>query len=186
VIPPDIAASLSPREELRARSPVERPPMLLQSGEAVLRSEYAVLLEGEGTGGRPRSAGVLYLTNHRCVFEVQPSQGVVRNLVRGRPTVTVLDAPLGFVRNVTVLRPRLGRPRLHLEVPRARLTFDVLEPDAWLGAIAEARGALPSPHAAAAVATHTIERQVVKVRCRFCGSLSNEVDGRCSSCGAPL
>lgn len=33
---------------------------------------------------------------------------------------------------------------------------------------------------------HTIERQVVKIRCRHCGSLVNEVEGKCPSCGAPL
>jgi hypothetical protein len=160
--------------------------MLLHPGEAVLRSEYAILLEGEGSPAVPRTAGVLYLSNLRCVFEVQASRGVVRNLVRGRPTVTMLDAPLGLLRNVTVLRPRLGRPRLHLEVPRAQLTFDVLAPDAWHAAIGEACHALPSPHAPPPVATHTIERQVVKVRCRFCGTLNDEVDRRCASCGASL
>jgi hypothetical protein len=160
--------------------------MLLQPGEEILRSEYAVLLEGEGSAVMPRSEGVLYLSTLRCVFEVQPSRGVVRNLVRGRPTVTLLDAPLGFLRNVSVLHPRLGRPRLHVEVPRARMTFDVLDPDGWNDAIAEARRRLPSPHAPPAGTTHTIERQVVKVRCRYCGTLGNEVDGRCPSCGAAL
>lgn len=160
--------------------------MLLGGGEQILRSEYAVLLEGEGTSVLPRSNGVLYLTNHRCVYETHPSRGVVRNLVRGREPVTVLDALLVQIRNVTVLRPRLGRVRLHLEVARARLTFDVLDPDAWRRAIGDARQALPSAHGPAAVATHTIERQVVKVRCRFCGTLANEVDGRCPACGAPL
>jgi rubrerythrin len=33
---------------------------------------------------------------------------------------------------------------------------------------------------------HTIERQVVKIRCRHCGNLVNEVEGKCPSCGAPL
>jgi len=160
--------------------------MLLGADENILRSEYAILLEGQGPGALPRSAGVLYLTNYRCVYETNPSRGVVRNLVRGRETVTVLDAPLAQLHNVTVIRPRLGRVRLHLEVPRARVTFDVLDPDAWHRAIAEARRALPSAHAPPAPATHTIERQVVKVRCRFCGVLANEVDGRCPSCGAPL
>jgi hypothetical protein len=160
--------------------------MLLEAGESILRSEYAVLLEGEGPGVLTRAAGVLYLTNHRVVFEATPSRGLVRNLVRGRHTVTVLDAHLAAIHNVTVLRPTLGRPRLHLEVPRARVTFDVLEPEAWFRAMVDARRALPTPHAGPTVATHTIERQVVKVRCRFCGSLGNEVDGRCPSCGAPL
>jgi hypothetical protein len=160
--------------------------MLLQAGESILRSEYAVLLEGEGPGIMARSAGVLYLTNHRVVFEANPSRGLVRNLVRGRHPVTVLDAHLSEVHNVTVLRPTLGRPRLHLEVPRARVTLDVLEPDKWFLGIVDARRALIPAHHVPAIATHTIERQVVKVRCRFCGSLGNEVDGRCPSCGAPL
>ncbi|MCI4373615.1 MAG: hypothetical protein L3K02_08250 [Thermoplasmata archaeon] len=160
--------------------------MLLGAGENILRSEYAVLLEGESTAVLPRSVGVLYLTGFRCVYETNPSRGVVRNLVRGRETVTVLDAALTLVRNVSVIRPRLGRPRLHLEVHRARLTFDVLDPDAWQAAIADARRSVPPAHAPPTTSTHTIERQVVKVRCRFCGVLANEVDGRCPSCGAPL
>jgi hypothetical protein len=160
--------------------------MLLGGGEEILRSEYAVLLEGQGSGTIPRHVGVLYLTNHRCVYETNPSRGVVRDLVRGREPVTLFEVSLTHVHNVSVLRPRLGRPRLHLEIPRSRLTFDVLDPEAWLGAFTDARRALPSPHAPPPVATHTIERQVVKVRCRFCGVLANEVDGRCPSCGAPL
>jgi hypothetical protein len=158
--------------------------MLLGGGEEVLRSEYAVLLEGRSSAPLPRAEGVLYLTNHRVVFETAPSRGVVRDLVHGRETEMPVDAPLTLLRNVTVLRPRLGRPRLHLEVHRARLTFDVLDPETWRAAIADARQALPPP--GGTPATHTIERQVVKVRCRFCGSLANEVDGRCPSCGAPL
>ncbi|HXQ48464.1 MAG TPA: hypothetical protein VN842_01605 [Thermoplasmata archaeon] len=160
--------------------------MLLGADENILRSEYAVLLEGQGTGVLPRSTGVLYLTNHRCVYETTPSRGVVKNLTRGREPVTILDAPLAQVHNVSVIRPRLGRVRLHLEVHRARLTFDLLDPDAWHRAIAEARRGLLSASAPAVAATHTVERQVVKVRCRFCGVLANEVDGRCPSCGAPL
>jgi hypothetical protein len=160
--------------------------MLLGAGEEILRSEYAVLLEGRAPGVVPRSQGVLYLTNHRCVYETTPSRGVVRDLMRGRETVTLLDAPLPALRNVTVLRPRLGRARLHLEVHGARMTFDVLDPDAWRQAIADARRSLPSGAAVGGAVTHTIERQVVKVRCRFCGALANEVDGRCPSCGAAL
>jgi hypothetical protein len=171
---------------LRAGNTVEREPMLLHAGESVLRSEYAVLLEGEGAGVLPRAPGVLYLTNFRIAFEATPSRGLVRNLVRGRHPVAVLDTDLRAVHDVAVLHPGLGRPRLHLEVPGARVTLDVLEPDAWVRAIAEGRHALPPPPAGGVVATHTIERQVVKVRCRFCGTLGNEVDVRCPSCGASL
>jgi hypothetical protein len=162
--------------------------MLLGPGEGVLRSEYAVLLDGHGPGIVRKSAGVLYLTNHRCLFETSISRGVVRTLVRGRDPVVLLESALPALRNVTVLRPRIGKPRLLIETRQARATFDVLDPDAWFQAVAEARQALPSPYVPppSAITTHTIERQVVKVRCRFCGSLGNEVDGRCATCGAPL
>ncbi len=156
--------------------------MLLGPGEEILRSEYAVLVEGQAAAALDRATGVLYLTNQRCVFEIRASRGVVRDLTRGRTPETLLDASLGTLRNVSVLRPRLGRPRLHIEVHRARLTFDVLDPDAWQRSVAQARRAMAPP----GLVTHTIERQVVKVRCRYCGSLANEVDGRCPSCGASL
>ena len=35
-------------------------------------------------------------------------------------------------------------------------------------------------------ATKTIERQVVKPRCRYCGNLGDEIAGKCSKCGAGL
>jgi hypothetical protein len=162
--------------------------MLLGPGEGVLRSEYAVLLDGHGPGIIRKSTGVLYLTNHRCLFETSISRGMVHSLVRGRDTLVLLESSLPALRNVTVQRPRLGKPRILIETAHARASFDVLDPDAWFHAVAEARQALPSPYAPPVVTTttHTIERQVVKVRCRFCGSLGDEVDGRCAACGAAL
>lgn len=161
--------------------------MLLGHGEGVLRSAYAVVVGGEGPGIERRSAGVLYLTNHRLVFERSVARGVVRTLVEGAETATVLDAPLAALRDAVVRRPRWGKPRFGIETDRLRVTFDVLEPEAWVEAVATARRAPPAvaPPPGVVVA-HTIERQVVKVRCRFCGALGNEVDGRCPSCGAPL
>ncbi len=163
--------------------------MLLGPGESVLRSEYAVLVDGHGPGIVRKTAGVLYLTNHRCIFETAVSRGVVRDFVRGRDASIVLDAPLPTLRNLSVQRPRIGKPRILLDTGHAHATFDVLDPDAWYRAMVQARQALPSPYAPPSVATHTthtVERQVVKVRCRFCGRLANEVDGRCPACGAPL
>jgi hypothetical protein len=154
--------------------------MLLQRDEGVLRSEYAVLIGGEGTGLDRRRAGVLYLTNHRLLFESHQSRGVMR----GRDPVILLDAPLFALTNVSVRRPTLGKPRLVVESGRVRAAFDVLGPDEWVSSTAEARQALAPPHGT--VATHTIERQVVKVRCRFCGRLGDERDGQCPACGAPL
>lgn len=157
--------------------------MLLGHGEVVLRSGYAVADPGDRSDGPPKGPGVLYVTNLRVVFEARRS---ARGLVPRASTETEfqLEVPLHELRNVSVREGRVTRPRLVLELPRGRPTFDVLEPNVWAGAIAQAKRALPPPSAHGS--THTIERQVVKIRCRFCGSLGNEVDGRCPSCGAPL
>jgi len=153
--------------------------MLLGNGESLLRSEYAVL-GGEEIPDPARGPGVLYLTTRRLIFE----SGVPRGIARGRPTRTVIDVSLHDVRDLSIERRRFGRVRLEIALALGRPQFDLGDPQAWAGAIAEAKRALP---VGAPVVTRTvIERQVVKVRCRFCGNLTNEVDGRCSSCGAPL
>jgi hypothetical protein len=154
--------------------------MLLHHGESLVRSAYASLDRSD----HPSSAngpGVLYLTSHRIVFETAASRG----LVRGRDARMVLDASLHAVRDVAVRRGRLGRPRLVVDLGESRPSFDVLEPEDWTVAIAQAKRSLPTA-GSAGLTTLTIERQVVKVRCRYCGNLGNEVDGRCPTCGAPL
>lgn len=158
--------------------------MLLHAGESRLRSAYAVL-EGETPDGT-RGPGVLYLTTQRLVFESSVARSVVHGIMLGRETVTVLDAPLTQVRNASVRHGRVGRDRLVVELTVGRPLFDVLEPEAWVNAIAMAKSTAPPAPLPGLVGTHVIERQVVKIRCRFCGSLGNEVDGRCPTCGAPL
>jgi len=152
--------------------------MLLHHGESLLRSAYAVL-EGEEVPEASHGPGVLYLTTHRLVFE----SGKARGIARGQPSRTVLDASLHAVRNVGIPRRRIGRSRLVVELTIGRPAFDVLDPEGWAGAIAQAKRALP---VAGSGGPTLIERQVVKVRCRFCGHLGNEIDGRCAHCGAPL
>jgi hypothetical protein len=158
--------------------------MLLGHGESLLRSAYAVANSGEGAGS-PYGPGVLYVTTARIVFEAPVTRNRIVRRAAGE-TVIQLDVSLHDLRNVSVRRGRIGRPRLVLELTRGRPSFDVLEPEAWAGTIAQAKRALPAPPGPGGGIVHTIERQVVKVRCRFCGALGNEVDGRCPSCGAPL
>ncbi len=156
--------------------------MLLDPGESVLRSAYAVLERPEAGAARG-GPGVLYLTNRRLLFEAPASRGLMRDLLQGKENHLAWDERLPEIRNVSVRRGRVGRPRLVVEVARGRPVFDVLEPEAWAGAIAEARyGAAAS----AAPAMHTVEREIVKVRCRYCGNLAHETSGRCAACGAPL
>ncbi len=154
--------------------------MLLHHGESLLRSAFAVLKSGV----TPESAlgpGVLYLTNHRLVFE----SGRAGRFGRRTPAATVVEAPLTEVRDVGVSRRRVGAPRLEVVLTVGRPVFDVLEPQEWAAAIALAKRSYPPPGMAVSERV-TIERQVVKIRCRYCGTLGNEVDGRCPSCGAPL
>jgi hypothetical protein len=158
--------------------------MLLHPGESRLRSAYAVM---EGiTPAAANGPGVLYLTTQRLIFESSVSRGVVRGLVLGKETVTVLDATLTQVRNISVRRGRIGRDRLLVELTNGRPSFDVLEPEAWVAAVALAKHSMLPPSSGTHYVTHTIERQVVKVRCRYCGRLGDEIDGRCSACGAAL
>ena len=152
--------------------------MLLHSGEHVVRSAYAVI-EAEHRPDGVRGPGVLYLTNYRVVFEAPSSQG----LGRARETREVFSSGLHELTDVTVRRGRLGKPRLVVQAGPLRPAFDVLDPDAWAGLIAQSRRNFPPP---GSVPSLVIERQVVKVRCRYCGSLGNEVDGRCPYCGAAL
>jgi hypothetical protein len=159
--------------------------MLLHSGESILRSSYAVLETGHGNPPH-RGPGVLYLTNRRLVFESPVSRGVVRDLVGGRDSRLVIDVPLAELRNVTLRRGRLRGTRLVLDLFHARPAFDVLDPEQWVSAMAQARRDLPPPAGPGVPTVHLIERQVVKVRCRYCGTLGNEGEARCPFCGASL
>lgn len=160
--------------------------MLLGPGETLLRGEYAIVRSADGPAPAVGAEGVLYLTSQRVIFEVPVPRGLAGALRGGRGTRTALEAPIATLRGAAVVRRRLGRERLAIETDRLRATFDVLQPSAWAHAIATARRAGPSAPDRPVERIHTIERQVVKVRCRYCGALGNEVDGRCPSCGAPL
>lgn len=159
--------------------------MLLHPAESVLRSAYAVL-ERSGSGESIREAGVLYLTNQRLVFESPERRGVVRDFVGGREVSLLLDVKLADLRNVSVRRGRWARPRLVLELSSGRPVFDVLDPAEWTTSVAQAKHGLPPPRGHGSAGSPDPGPPVVKVRCRYCGSLGNEGLNRCPSCGAPL
>jgi hypothetical protein len=154
--------------------------MLLRRGESLVRSAYAVL-EGGVVPESSWGPGVLYLTNHRLVFERGHRRGGNR-----RPNSTVVNSALEDVHDVAVPRRRLRSPRLAVELSHGRPTFDVLDPEGWASAIAETKRAPVAPASPPVVERITIERQVVRVRCRFCLTLASELDRRCPACGAPL
>ena len=159
--------------------------MLLRPQESILRSAYAVLEPGAASSDAA-GPGVLYLTNRRVVFESPTSRGRLRDLVDGRETRLVVDVSLPELRNVTIRRGRIRSPRLVLDLSHGRPAFDVLDPEAWLAAIAQARREHPPVGSGPAAEVRVVEREVVKVRCRYCGTLGYETAGRCPSCGAAL
>lgn len=174
--------------------------MLLDPGETLLSQESAerVVLDD-------RRTGILYLTSKRLVFERHVGGG----LMRSGSVTTELEVFLPAIRNVSRAPPRfMSTGELIVETPGYMHAFRVNSPEGWAHAIIAARSTAPAlPEARPppvarpsypdfapvvvnvaqpAATSSTIERQVVKVRCRHCGGLSDEVLGKCQRCGAPL
>ncbi|MCI4336726.1 MAG: hypothetical protein L3K17_05975 [Thermoplasmata archaeon] len=176
--------------------------MLLRPGERGIAGELCDCNLGAG-----KVQGKLYLTDQRILYELHESPGIFQP---GR-VITHIDLGLQEIRNISVVSQLIGGPRLQLEIRGNHCTFTVQDPRGWATAIAHARAAVPPPApflhvpppppppppgggftpvvvnvAPASATSHTVERQVVKVRCRHCGRLSDELPGKCSGCGAPL
>lgn len=164
---------------------------LLQPGEAILRSERA-----ESGKGRD---GSLFLTNRRIIFEGSAADGVVRKMIRGERTVTLLDLQLVQLSNVHGDKPLFGRSVLRIEAAGQNFSFKVGDADAWHAAVMRAHqgAALPPPPpgygAPVVVNVQTAPPQQTPVQsflhCTHCGSLMPSVSTkgmRCSNCGAAL
>lgn len=171
--------------------------MILSAGEVQIRAGN---VERE-SDGRDLT---LYLTNQRVVVEAPERRGLIASAIRGPKTIALLDVWLYEVTNAEAVRRLIGRPLLHVQTQRGHFSAKTAEAETWVQAIVQARSRAPGPgsyHPQAAgqvivnvnqppppppPPTQTIERQVVKVRCRHCGRLGDEVLGKCQSCGAPL
>lgn len=46
--------------------------------------------------------------------------------------------------------------------------------------------AVPPPLVTPVVVHETVQQNIVRVRCRYCGALGDPAVGRCAACGAPL
>ena len=167
---------------------------LLSAGEAVVLQEPCAMGDRSGT---------LFLTNLRVVFEGKKSQGLVHQLVRGAQTVALMDIPLWQVSDVHADKPLIGRASLRIDAMGRSYRFGVRDATHWRSAIGNARALIPHPGSPVGglgqpvvvnvqaaqsppAMQHTIERQTVKVRCRFCGNLGDESIGKCPNCGAVL
>lgn len=150
--------------------------MLLNAGETVVRREDVVPYRGGEHTGR----GTVYLTTDRIVIE-RPQRGFLDS----GHTETVVNVLLRDVHNVAVGLVMRRARYIVLELPTGSLRLDVVDPPKWQEAVSAAKASVPPRHPPATV-THTIEKHIVKVRCRHCGTLSDEMLPRCGSCGAAL
>jgi hypothetical protein len=162
--------------------------VLLHTGERVM---HQGLVRSDDDG---RTAAIV-LTDLRLVIELQ-ARGRVFNV---QSADILVDLPWYQVRNAVAIRKIIGQPVLQIDTFHHRSLWRAENAEFWVRTIAQMRASLghappPPPASGAGVIVNvppaapsqTIERQVVKVRCRHCGQLGDEVVGRCPSCGAPL
>ncbi|HEV2316577.1 MAG TPA: hypothetical protein VGV89_03265 [Thermoplasmata archaeon] len=170
--------------------------MLFNPGESIYHTAQ-VYSESDG------SVATLYLTDQRLAVELAGRGG----LLGARPAEVQVNAAWVHVRNAPAIRKMIGRPFLQIETTNSRSMWKTEEAERLVDHIAQMKSrfgylppppppptgpaAVPLPHGvvvnvAPSAPSQTIERQVVKVRCRYCGKLGDEVLGHCPSCGAAL
>lgn len=152
----------------------------LESGEFVIKHGPARAEDGDGT---------LMLTNRRLRFA----------RVDKHQRVDAINIRLDQVKDAGVVRRALRAPQLVVHAGGVDRVFVTDSAASWAKEILSMRsasapvGPTPSRDPAAPVTvliqqapSQVIERQTVKVRCRYCGRLAEETVGKCSSCGAGL
>jgi hypothetical protein len=117
----------------------------------------------------------------RIVFEMQQSKG----FLAAPQIVTIVNSPLENVVDASVGKTLMGQLVLHVQSRTGQGEFRVADPARWQREIAALMASMPRG-GPPPLLQHTIERQVVKVRCRHCGSLNVETDRVCATCRAPL
>jgi|HubBroStandDraft_4_1064222.scaffolds.fasta_scaffold333438_2 hypothetical protein len=152
--------------------------MLLSEGESELLREHVVPYRWGEASGR----ATVHLTTLRLVLERPPRGGLLTSAVGA----TILEVPLRDVSNAAVGAVLRRARYLSVETRAGVVRLDVVDPTKWRAALARARAGIRHPAAPPVATTHTIERHVVKIRCRHCGTLSDERESRCPSCGAAL
>jgi hypothetical protein len=168
------------RRRTRSRAPAqfvaEITRGLLEPGEELL-----------GSWETRDGSAVVVLSTHRVI-------GYERRGVFSKSYVQSFSRPLeGLPESRNVSDPQTGGARVMLA--GVAWPFDYLEGEALCAEVNHARARrarqLEPPSAPASSATHTTEREVVTreivmVRCRFCGHLNDQVSPKCAQCGAPL
>lgn len=171
--------------------------MLLNNGEELILKEKNV------TYLRSGRRGTLFLSNQRIYMERIEVEKKMLGLKEERTEHMIALIPLRTISGLTVEKNLLLKSHfLKVTTAKAVYEFKVENPDTWKERIIMAKkgGASQSQSAAKNAITinvvqqtptqpiqkEVVERQVVKVRCRYCGTLIDEAIGKCPSCGAQL
>lgn len=160
--------------------PKPRKGTWLEHGEFIIKHGPAKTGDGEGT---------LALTNRRLRFA----------RVDKHQRVGAINIRLDQVTDAGVVRRALRASQLAVHAGGVDRVFITDSAASWAKEILSMRsapvpGGPTTPRDPAAPITvlvqqapsQVIERQTVKVRCHYCGSLAEETVGKCQSCGAKL
>lgn len=146
--------------------------------------------------------GILFLTNQRIYMERIEVEKKMLGLKEERTEHMVLQIPLNFINGVSADKNLIIKSHiLKISTAKANYTFRVENPENWKEKIISAKkgDALPGNSTTNAITVNVVqqaptqsiqkevvERQVVKIRCRYCGTLVEETIGKCPKCGAQL
>lgn len=133
--------------------------------------------------------GTLYLTDRRLVFEF--SHGLVSK------KYFQLGISLGQIQSVSAKHGHFGAKEIIITAKDANNGFKsntitigiAMHPEIWITKINNMLTALAASYLpnASLQQTTIIEREVVKIPCKYCGTLNDAVRSKtCSQCGAPV
>jgi hypothetical protein len=137
------------------------------------------------TGGQ----GTLYLTDRRIIFEY--ALGLMHK------KYYQLGIALGQIQFVSAKHGHFGSQEIVIAAKDANNGFKsnmialriAMHPEIWINKINYmlSGGATTLPHNSPAQQTTIIEREVIKIPCKYCGTLNDAVRSQtCSQCGAPV
>jgi hypothetical protein len=134
------------------------------------------------------------ITNERIILRHPHAMGLKKDFTDyGYKDVANVAIDKGMMRSTVKLTLRFGGDPLVLgDLPNKDAQFAyglIRENIAKYQAPFPQSGAAPSqvPQAQTApAAEEVVEREIVKIRCRYCGTLNDETSKVCSSCGANL
>ena len=160
-VPNDVQKILGPNEEVQfyIAQKIYHPKISVDS--VVITSERVILRHPHAMGLKKDYTDYTYRDIANAVLDKGLMRSTVKLVLRfgGEPLV------LGNLPNNDA-QSAYGLIRANLEKAQNPLPQSV--------------GAAPPP------ATQVVEKEVVKVRCRYCGTLNDESSRVCSSCGATL